>query len=199
MNSYSPLVLVHGLWDGPNLFRRLIKKLHDPDLEIFSPHLSHGLGVVPLRKLAEDLDKRIYSIFGDTTHIDILGFSMGGVIARIWLQEFGGSCRTKRFFSVGSPQNGTLPALPVPRFLLPSIADMKIGSQLIKDLNRSSYKLNCLKCFSYFCKWDVMVCPGWKAVLPIGLNRSIPVFTHQQLILDNKSISTIVSDIYLKN
>ena len=105
-----PLVLVHGLWDSPRLFRRLIQGLDQANRPLLAPHLPHGLGWVPLRQLAHRLDQHIQERFGPDTSIDLLGFSMGGVIGRIWLQELGGVQRTRRFFSVGSPQQGTLAA-----------------------------------------------------------------------------------------
>ncbi|MBA4733412.1 MAG: alpha/beta hydrolase, partial [Synechococcus sp.] len=98
-----PLVLVHGLWDTPRVFHRLIQRIDQPDRPLLAPHLPHGLGVVPLRELARRLDQHILQQFGRDTAIDLLGFSMGGVIGRIWLQELGGAARTARFFSVGSP------------------------------------------------------------------------------------------------
>ena len=114
-----PLVLVHGLWDTPRQFHLLIQGLDQPDRRLLAPHLPHGLGWVPLRQLASRLDQHIQRRFGADTKVDLLGFSMGGVIGRIWLQELGGGQRTRRFFSVGSPQQGTLACLlytsPSPR------------------------------------------------------------------------------------
>ena len=85
--SVSSLVLMHGLWDTPRLFRRLIQALDQPERPSAGPHLPHGLGHVPLRELARRLDRQIRERFGDDTVIDLFGFSMGGVISRIWLQE----------------------------------------------------------------------------------------------------------------
>ena len=41
-----PLVLVHGLWDTPRLFRRLIQAIDRPQQPLMAPHLPHGLGAV---------------------------------------------------------------------------------------------------------------------------------------------------------
>ena len=177
-----PLVLVHGLWDTPRLFRRLIQALDDPDRRLLAPHLPHRLGAVPLRQLARDLDRQIRQRFGAELEIDLFGFSMGGVVSRIWLQELNGAQRTRRFFSVGSPQHGTLAAQLIPRPLLAGAADMKVGSALLRDLSRSSKALQALDCRSYFCRWDLMVCPYWTALLPYGDQQIIDVWTHQQLI-----------------
>ena len=187
----TPLVLVHGLWDTPRLFRRLIQALDQPQRPLLAPHLPHGLGVVPLRELARRLDGEIRNQFGSDTPVDLFGFSMGGVIGRIWLQELGGASRTRRFFSVGSPQFGTLAAQPIPRFLLAGAADMKIGSRLLRELNNNPSALNGVHCQSFFCRWDVMVCPGWRAVLPIGSTEEIPVWTHQQLIGHPRSLERL--------
>ena len=167
-----PLVLVHGLWDTPRLFHRLIQGLDQPDRPLLAPHLPHGLGWIPLRQLASRLDQHIQQRFGADTRVDLLGFSMGGVIGRIWLQELGGVQRTRRFLSVGSPQQGTLAAQMIPRPLLAGAADMKVGSRLLRELNRQPDALAGVECSSFFCRWDLMVCPGWRAVLPLAKGRT---------------------------
>ena len=192
-----PLVLMHGLWDTPRLFRRLIQAIDAPEQPLLAPHLPHGLGVVPLREMARRLDRSIQERFGSEAEIDLFGFSMGGVIGRIWLQELGGARRTRRFFSVGSPQRGTLAALPIPRFLLAGAADMKHGSDLLRTLNRDARALETVSCRSYFCRWDLMVCPGWQAVLPVGPRVELPVWTHQQLIAHSSAVNRLAADLRL--
>lgn len=193
-----PLVLLHGLWDTPRLFRRLENELlrRCPSLELFAPHLPHRLGAVPIRDLAAALAGRIEERFGSSTTLDLFGFSMGGVIARTWLQEHRGWERTRRFICLGSPQNGTLAAQLVPRRLLAGIADMKIGSALLRDLERERALLEPLDCHSLFTATDLTVFPGWRAVLPLGTRRSLPVLTHRQLIVHPKAIQ-VLADLVL--
>ena len=190
-----PLVLVHGLWDRPRVFHRLIQAMDQSQRDLLAPHLPHGLGDVPLRQLAQRLDEQIRHRFGADTCVDLLGFSMGGVIGRIWLQELGGAQRTRRFFSVGSPQQGTLAAQMIPRPLLPGAADMKMGSRLLRELNRQSDGLAGVDCSSFFCRWDLMVWPGWRAVLPLGRCEEIPVCTHKQLISHPAAIRRLSSSL----
>ena len=135
MSPKPPLVLVHGLWDTPNVFRRLRQHLEEWPAPILAPHLPHKLGFTPLKTLAQDLELAIDEAFGPDQTIDLLGFSMGAVISRTWLQLYGGHRRTRRFVSLGSPQNGTLVAQPWPRALVPGVADMKVGSALLRQLN----------------------------------------------------------------
>lgn len=186
-----PLVLVHGLWDTPRLFRRLERQLEAHAFPLLVPHLPHRLGAVPLCHLAEQLDAHIRRHFGEEQTIDLLGFSMGGVISRIWLQQLGGVHRTHRFISVGSPQRGTITAQWIPPWLFAGLADMKRGSPLLRSLNHDVASLRQIDCLSYFCRWDLMVVPGWQAHLPVGDVHSVPVLTHQQLISDPRALDQL--------
>ena len=145
-----PLVLVHGLLDTPRLFSRLERRLEGQQRSVFSPHLPHRFGAIPLRKLAQQLDGLIQDRWGSETRIDLLGFSMGGVIGRTWLQEFGGAKRTQRFISVGSPQQGTVTAQCIPAWLFAGLADMKRGSPLLRSLNGDYAELQSVECISFF-------------------------------------------------
>ena len=192
-----PLVLVHGLFDTPRLFSRLERRLELQHRPVLSPHLPHRFGATPLRKLAQQLDGLIQDHWGLETPIDLLGFSMGGVIARTWLQEFGGAKRTHRFISVGSPQQGTLTAQCIPAWLFAGLADMKRGSPLLRSLNDNYADLQTVECISFFCRWDLMVCPGWQAVLPIGKSAAVPVWTHQQLMSHPRSLDLLIESLLI--
>ena len=195
MASPTPLVLVHGLWDTPRLFRRLEQNLGERRAPLLIPHLPHGLGTTPIRALADQLGRDIEAAFGPDTPIDLLGFSMGGLIGRTWIQLAGGHRRTRRFISVGSPQQGTLTAQPWPRWLLAGVADMKLGSRLLRQLNDNVDALRNVDCASFFCTADLMVWPGWRAVLPVGPRQSVPVLTHQQLMRDPAALDALVAEL----
>ena len=187
-----PLVLIHGLWDTPHLFRRLVRRLDVHDIPLLVPHLPHRLGAVPLRTLAQQLDDHIRRRWGDDTEVDLLGFSMGGIIGRVWLQQLGGVRRTHRFISVGSPQRGTVTAQWIPSWLFAGLADMKRGSPLLRALNADVQSLKRLDCVSFYCRWDLMVVPGWQAHLPVGTVRDLPVLTHQQLMSHPRALEELV-------
>jgi len=130
-----PIFLIHGLWNNPKLFEKLIRKIKEDDYALYRPHLPHKYGNTSLRRLARDLDSKIEELVGPEIEIDIVGFSMGGLISRIWLQNHNGFSRTKRFFSIGTPHLGTYTAQMIPSFLMPGIAEMKRGSRLLSLLN----------------------------------------------------------------
>ncbi len=198
-NLIRPLVLVHGLWNSPKLFDDLVSSLNQNPHLLLIPHLPHDLGRVSIRNLAADLDIEIKKRFGPEMLIDILGFSMGGLISRVWIQEMNGFNRTKRFITVGPPHNGTVTAQFVPTSLFPGIADMKINSELIKSLRITTCNLQGITCISFFSVWDLMVFPGYRAVMPFGLRIPSPVITHKGLVKNLKSIEMISNKILVRN
>lgn len=190
-----PLVLVHGLWDEPRLFRRLEERLAGRRQDLFVPHLPHRLGAIPLLVLAERLGALVDERYGPSAPIDLLGFSMGGVIGRLWVQMLGGHWRTRRFYSVASPHNGTFTAQPWPSWLLAGIADMKRGSPLLRRLNDDLSTLEGVECHSYYGRFDHMVVPASSCMLPVGRTTLLPVWNHRNLILAPRALDPLVEDL----
>lgn len=188
-------MLVHGLWDTPGLFRRLQARLEGRREPLLLPHLEHGLGNRPVLELAAQLAEAVSEAFGPHQPVDVLGFSLGGVIARAWIQLLAGGGRTRRFISVGSPQHGSLLALPWPRRWLATVADLRPGSALLRRLNSDSAGLQQVECTSFWCLSDQMVVPSWTGVLPCGPRRRLPVWHHQQLITTAAGLEPIVAEL----
>jgi triacylglycerol lipase len=193
--SRPPLVLVHGLFDTPRVFDRLDRQLAGRRQPLLKPALPLPLDAAAIEISARRLAAAIEAAFGTVEPLDILGFSMGGVIARTWIQRLGGHVRTRRFISLGSPQQGTLTAQPWPRRLLAGIADLKVGSPLLRELNADLTPLQAIDCRSYATVFDLMVVPGWRAVLPIGPRTMLPVWTHQQLLRHPAALDPLVADL----
>ena len=194
-----PIFFVHGLWNNPKLFTKLIEKIQVDDYQLYSPHLPHKFGKTSLRKLARDLNSKIEELVGPEIEIDIVGFSMGGLISRIWLQNHNGFLRTKRFFSIGTPHLGTYTAQLIPSSLMPGIAEMKRGSSLLSQLNNDLTSLETVECISFYTTWDLMAFPGWQAKLSIGDSYHLPVFTHKQLITNSISLDVLAKKISENN
>jgi len=194
-----PIVLVHGLWNNPKLFEKLLKKVKEDDYQLYRPHLPHKFGKTSLIRLARDLDSKIEELVGPEIEIDIVGFSMGGLISRIWLQNHNGFSRTKRFFSIGTPHLGTYTAQVIPSSLMPGIAEMKRGSSLLSQLNDDLSPLENVECISFFTKWDLMSFPGWQAKLSIGDSYHLPVLTHKELITNSISLDILAEKIFVNS
>ncbi|KEF41645.1 MAG: alpha/beta hydrolase [Cyanobium sp. CACIAM 14] len=188
-------MLVHGLFDTARVFDRLRRHLDGRREPLLIPDLPLRWGSTPIESSAGLLARQIEMAFGDRQPIDILGFSMGGVIARTWIQLLGGHRRTRRFLSLGSPQQGTLTALPWPGRWLGGIADLKPASPLLRKLNADLSPLEEVACSSYYCALDLMVVPGPRAVLPIGERRPLAVWTHRQLLRHPAALTPLVEEL----
>jgi triacylglycerol lipase len=188
-------VLIHGLWDTPQLFERLTGALAGRRKAMLTPHLPQRMGLTPVQELARQLGQQIEAAFGPDQPLDLLGFSMGGVIGRSWIQLLGGHQRTRRFISVGSPQQGTLTAQPWPHWPLSGIADVKPGSPLLQRLNSELHTLEPVECCSFYCRPDLMVLPARSAVLPIGSTHQLPVLSHHQLLRHPAALEPLVREL----
>ena len=188
-------MLVHGLLDSPQVFNALKQRLGEQRQPLLIPDLPLRLGLTPVPEAAELLGSHIEAAFGLEQPVDLLGFSIGGVIARTWIQLLGGHRRTRRFISVGSPQQGTLTAQPWPGRLLAGIADLKWGSPLLEQLNGNLDTLAGVECCSFYSAIDLAVLPGWRAVLPLGRTQMLPVWAHPQLLRAPQSVQLLAEEL----
>ncbi len=197
MEKRNPIILIHGLWNTSSIFSSITSKLDDIGIEYFAPTLNHSLGMTSIIDLTNILNELILEKYGLEKEIDILGFSMGGIIARYWLQKFNGNKRTRRLISIGSPHKGTLMAQLVPKFPFRGISEMKINSQFLKELSKNDCSLDGIECISFFTYWDLMVLPSWWTNLNIGEKIPVKVYKHRNLVRNKFSVEKIIERIIM--
>ncbi len=197
MANRNPIILIHGLWNTSRIFSFISSKLDEKEVEYFAPTLNHAFGMTSIVELANLMDKLIVEKYGLEQEIDILGFSMGGIIGRYWINKLNGHKRTKRFMTIGSPHNGTLTSQLVPKYPFRGISEMKINSSLLRDLANYDYFLNDIDCISFFTYWDLMVFPGWRANLNAGEKISLNIFKHRNLVRNPVAVERIIERIMI--
>ena len=82
MSKSNPIILIHGLWNTSNIFSSITSKLDELGIEYFAPTLKHKYGITSIIELTIQLNNLILDKYGLEKEIDILGFSMGGIIGR---------------------------------------------------------------------------------------------------------------------
>ncbi len=197
MANRNPIILIHGLWNTSRIFSFISSKLDEKEVEYFAPTLNHAFGMTSIVELANLMDQLIVEKYGLEQEIDILGFSMGGIIGRYWINKLNGHKRTKRFMTIGSPHNGTLTSQLVPKYPFRGISEMKINSSLLRDLANYDYFLNDIDCISFFTYWDLMVFPGWRANLNVGEKISLNIFKHRNLVRNPVAVERIIERIMI--
>ncbi|MGW1184135.1 esterase/lipase family protein [Streptomyces drozdowiczii] len=128
-----PVVLLHGFIDNRSVFVLLRRSLarhgwrHLESLN-YSPLTSD------IRTAAELLDRHIEEICARTGHhrVDIVGHSLGGLIARYYVQRLAGDHRVRTLVTLGTPHAGT--AVAPLAGALPIVRQMRKGSAPIEEL-----------------------------------------------------------------
>jgi triacylglycerol lipase len=78
---------------------------------------------------------------------------------------------------------------------LAGIADLKQGSALLQQLNGDLSSLEAIECCSFYSDLDLVVVPGRRAVLPVGQQRMLPVWTHPQVLRDRLSLEPLAEEL----
>ncbi len=192
LSTRNPIILIHGLWNTADIFSSITSKLDERGIEYFAPTLKHKYGMKSIVELTYLFNELILEKYGIEKELDILGFSMGGIIGRYWIKKMNGYKRTRRFITVGSPHKGTLASQLVPKYPFSGISEMKINSLLLRDLSKYDYLLSEITCISFFTYWDLMVFPGWRASLNSGEKISLKIYKHKNLIRNTDAVEKII-------
>jgi triacylglycerol lipase len=102
--------------------------------------------------------------------IDLVGFSMGGLVCRYYVQMLGGSSRVDRLVTISTLNHGTLLA-----FLNRRVAckEMRPGSDFLQRRNDDWSTLREVEVSSFWTPLDLVVIPPKSSRLPIGMNKSM--------------------------
>ena len=76
------------------------------------------------------------SIAEGAPSVDVVGFSAGGIVARLWASELGGDGQARRIVTLGSPHHGTDLTHGTARACPLGCRQLMAGSDLLDDLNR---------------------------------------------------------------
>jgi triacylglycerol lipase len=66
---------------------------------------------------------------------------------------------------------------------------------LLQRLNANLTTLQDVDCCSFYCEPDLMVMPAWRAVLPIGPGKNLPVRYHHQLLSHPAALEALVDEL----
>jgi palmitoyl protein thioesterase len=111
----TPILLVHGMVDNRSIFTLLRRGLRRRGFGRVLT-LNYSPLTSDVRLAAEALAARVELLCAETgfERIHVIGHSMGGVIARYYVQRLGGDARVHTLVTLGSPHAGTLPAYLLP-------------------------------------------------------------------------------------
>ncbi|KPJ92037.1 MAG: hypothetical protein AMJ53_10180 [Gammaproteobacteria bacterium SG8_11] len=184
------VVLVHGILDNGSIFNKMVAHFEQRGIKCYAPSLTPSDGRTGLDDLANQLKLHIDNTFLQQ-NVSIVGFSMGAMIARYYLQHLGGAKTTPQFFSVSAPHKGS-----VWSYLYPGkgAKQMRPDSAFLRDLDNSVDCLQGIDIYSYWTPFDLVIIPPTSSRWDIAHNIKIKALCHPCML----SNPQLISDIYHK-
>ncbi len=170
VSGRSPVLLVPG-YGAPSFVTdragRLLRSHGLDTLSIRLPWLAMG-NILRSAEVVADQAERAMELHGHE-RVNILGNSIGGIVARYYLQEMEGFRFLDRGAFLSCPHSGT--RFGYPGSFSPAGRQVRTQSPLIERLNHPE-SLECIKgrCLSLYVRWDGVILPSSSSYLPWGFN-----------------------------
>jgi triacylglycerol lipase len=193
MDRVKPTILVPGFSDDAGSLHTLERFLQRQGIPAYTISPQPSNGQVRIEVLAERLAAAIAERFPAPTPIDLVGFSMGGLICRSYLQQMESGQRIERLLTIATPHQGTWTAYTYDR---PACIQMRPGSHFLKALNRDLAPLQRITFTSIWTPLDLTILPASSSYLPVG--EMVPMLSpfHRTLVIDPRILHTVA--IYLR-
>lgn len=183
------IVLVHGIFNTGHVMRWMQHQLTKAGHECFSPTIGPFDGRLGIEHAAENLKQQINKQFGASGELVLIGFSMGGIVGRYYLQLLGGASRVSQFFSLSTPHAGSIWAyLPYPS---KGVRQLRPKSELLGKLNATVSNLEGVVLYSYRTPIDLTIVPSVSSVWAVAENKSFWIVLHLSVIFSRKIVNEI--------
>jgi triacylglycerol lipase len=182
-----PVLLLHGLFQNRAVWFLMKQRLEQCGFPVVTMNLPPFEMVETLgRKIAETVEETLVTY--DAEQIDIVGHSMGGLLARYYIEFMDGDKRVNHCIMLGTPNAGSKLA---PFALSPLGRDLMPGSDFLTELNAAplSEKVSYVTIYSHH---DNLVIPAESAELTGAEAIEIEWLGHNSLIFHRESIEATI-------
>ena len=183
----NPVLLIHGIAETESGMTRMATFLRAEGWEVHTISLRPNLGQAGLEPLAREIEK--YA--DEELHgrkFDLVGFSMGGLVSRYYMQRLGGVRRVEHFVTLSAPHGGSYWAWLVQN---DGCREMRPGSAFLRDLDRDADELRRVKFTSLYTPWDIVIVPSRSSLMPQARNVKVPVGSHPGMVLRRPSLLAV--------
>lgn len=188
VRDHNPVLLIHGISDTIAVFSKMTPYLKRLGWSVHSFNLIPNNGECRLDLLAKQVADYVEKTFGPEQPIDVVGFSMGGIVSRYYIQRLGGIERVQRYVNISAPNHGTLTGYLSWR---PGCIQMRPDSEFLRDLNRDAAMLGRLNFTVMWTPHDLMIVPAWSSRMPVGKEIVLPVRLHSWMLTDDRCLKAI--------
>ena len=185
------VVMVHGIFqDEWRCFGRLRRELEANGVECVCPSLKPADARDGLPKLAEQLKRAVDAKWKKDDRFVLIGFSMGGLVGRYYLQELEGADRCDGIFTVATPHYGTRMAW---LWYGEGAHQMRPGSEFLADLAATEHRLGHFPAVTYRTCADLMIVPSQSCNWDRAENVTVSCPIHALMSCDPNVRRDIVS------
>ena len=172
------VVLVHGFLDTGRLFDDLSARLGAAGHACRAPTLEPRDGRLGIPDLSRKLASFIDGYVGAGAPLALIGFSMGALVCRHYIQALAGERRVCAFFSIAGPHAGTPTAYFYPGG---GTRDMRPGSAFLGALGQPSDRLAAMPVITYRTPFDLMVMPPSTTRIAGATEVVVPSLLHSMM------------------
>jgi pimeloyl-ACP methyl ester carboxylesterase len=171
----TPILLLHGMIDNRAIFTLLTRRLRAHGFTRVRT-LNYPPTTNDIRAAAENLAAEVEALVAESGHerIHVVGHSLGGLIARYYVQRLGGDARVRTLVTLGTPHHGTLAAHLVPARLG---RQLRPGSDLFRELDLPAPEF-ATRVVAYWSDLDQLIVPHDNARLEHADLRGHNVVVH---------------------
>lgn len=186
-DGYRPLIFVHGLGGNRGNFLLMSWYLHLMGRKrSYKIHFEPGQTVDDMARALTQFIEDVKKVTGEEK-VDIIAHSLGGLVARLAMNEFDADKSISTLVTLGTPHMGTYPA----RYANTSITrDLRPESDLIMRVNEKPWPED-VNGITFFSRNDLFVLPADSAKVEGTKQIDMTPFTHYSYLLDPKSWSTV--------
>jgi triacylglycerol lipase len=190
----NPVILVHGIFDTASRMKHIQKYLRNTGRRVYSITLTPSSGRIGIDDLANQLNEFVKTNIHENQKFDLIGFSMGGLVCRYYIQRVGGLGQIDHFITISTPNNGTIMG-----YLLfnKGCKQMRYNGKFINDLNKDVGQLSQLKITTIWNPTDLVIVPASSSCIHIGDEIKIRSILHH-LIVRNKRCLQVIEMALLK-
>lgn len=175
------VILVHGFLDSGRIMESLARHLVKGGHECLVPSLKPSNARNGLPYMAQQLRSFLEEEMDEGEKFALVGFSMGALISRYYLQELDGRRRVEAFFSISGPHAGTWTAHLYPG---KGVSQMRPRSHFLQQLEGSSHRLGELPVTCYWTPFDLMIIPAHSCRWTQGEEVCVPSLIHRWMPSD---------------
>ena len=186
--EYNPVILVHGIHSDSRDMTRMARHLRAEGCEVFTPDLSPNRGQATIEELAKQLADFTTKHVKRGRKFDLVGFSMGGLVSRYYVQRLGGERQVAHLITIAAPHHGTVFARLHPGA---GATEMRRDSAFLRELATDNAKLASVKFTCFYTPLDLVVVPASSSVMPQARNVRVWASLHPSLILEKRCIRQV--------